>query len=120
PIPGGRGQITGNFDLKEALTLANVLENPLEAPVHIVDQRSVDPSLGKDAIRSGVTAAIVGTAAVAAFMAIYYLFAGMVANIALLLNIVILLGVMCSIGTTLTLPGIAGVVLTEHITPRRM
>jgi len=112
PIPGGHGQITGNFDVKEALTLANILENPLEAPVHVVDQRSVDPSLGKDAIRSGITAAVVGTAAVAAFMAIYYLLAGIVANIALLLNIVILLGVMCSIGTTLTLPGIAGVVLT--------
>jgi SecD/SecF fusion protein len=112
PIPGGRGQITGNFDVKEAFTLANVLENPLEAPVKVVDERSVDPSLGKDSIRSGITAAIVGTAAVAAFMAVYYLLAGVVANIALILNIVILLGVMCSIGTTLTLPGIAGVVLT--------
>ena len=113
PIPGGRGQITGgSMDIKEAITLANVLENPLEAPVHVVDERSVDPSLGKDAIRSGVTAAIIGTLAVAAFMACYYLLSGMVANIALLLNIVILLGVMCSLGTTLTLPGIAGVVLT--------
>jgi SecD/SecF fusion protein len=112
PITGGRGQITGQFDLKEAITLANVLENPLEAPVHVVDERSVDPSLGRDAIRSGVMAAIVGTLAVAAFMAVYYLLAGVVANVALLLNIVILLGVMCSVGTTLTLPGIAGVVLT--------
>jgi SecD/SecF fusion protein len=112
PIPGGHGQITGQFDIKEASTLANVLENPLEAPVKIMDERSVDPSLGRDAIRSGVTAAIVGTAAVAAFMAVYYLLAGIVANIALILNIIILLGVMCSVGTTLTLPGIAGVVLT--------
>src|SRR5437660_7268945 len=115
PIPGGRGQITGNYDVKEAITLANVLENPLEAPVTVKDQRSVDPSLGKDAIRSGITAPVVGTAALAAFMAIYYLFAGIVANIALLLNIVILLGVMCYFGTTLTLPGIAGVVLTAGL-----
>jgi len=112
PITGGKGRISGSFDPKEALTLANVLENPLEAPVKIVEERSVDPSLGKDAIRSGITAAIVGTAAVAVFMAVYYLLAGVVANIALILNIIILLGVMCSIHTTLTLPGIAGVVLT--------
>jgi protein-export membrane protein SecD len=112
PIPNGHGQISGSFDQKEAQNLAYILENPLEAPVKVVDERSVDPSLGKDAIRSGVTAAIVGTAAVAAFMAIYYLLAGLVANIALILNIVILMGVMCSIGTTLTLPGIAGFILT--------
>lgn len=111
-IPGGHAQITGRFDIKEAQTLANVLQNPLEAPVKIVDTRSVDPSLGRDAIRSGIMAAIVGTAAVAVFMACYYLLAGVVANIALILNIVILLGLMCAIGTTLTLPGIAGIVLT--------
>jgi SecD/SecF fusion protein len=72
----------------------------------------VDPSLGKDSIRSGIQAAIIGTIAVAIFMAVYYLFAGLVANFALLLNIVVLMGVMCSVGTTLTLPGIAGIVLT--------
>src|SRR3954470_10329764 len=111
-IPGGRGQITGQFDVKEAQGLANVLNNPLEAPVKVVDERSVDPSLGKDAIRSGITAAVVGTLAVAIFMAVYYLLSGIVANIALILNLIILLGVMCSIDTTLTLPGIAGIVLT--------
>src|SRR6185295_14239431 len=108
----GQGQITGRFEIKEAQTLANILNNPLEAPVKVVDERSVDPSLGKDAIRSGITAAVVGTLAVAAFMAIYYLLSGIVANIALILNLIILLGVMCSIDTTLTLPGTAGVVLT--------
>src|SRR6266571_989192 len=112
PIENGRGQITGNFDVKEALELANVLENPLEAPVKIIEERTVDPSLGKDAIQSGITASIVGTAAVSLFMLGYYLLAGLVANIALVTNIIILLGVMCSIGTTLTLPGIAGGVLT--------
>jgi len=111
-IPSGRGQITGHFDLREAFELANVLENPLKAPLHIVYSSSVDPTLGKASIQSGIRASIVGVIAVAAFMLIYYLFAGVVANAALMLNIVILLGVMCSIGTTLTLPGIAGVVLT--------
>ncbi|MEK7707298.1 MAG: protein translocase subunit SecD, partial [Verrucomicrobiota bacterium] len=111
-IPSGRGQITGSFDLQAAFELANVLENPLKAPLSIVYQNDVDPTLGKDSIRSGRNAVIIGVIAVAAFMLIYYLFAGVVANVALMLNIVILLGVMCSIGTTLTLPGIAGIVLT--------
>src|SRR6185369_1094797 len=72
----------------------------------------VDPTLGKESIRSGFKAAIFGTLAVSIFMLVYYMISGMVANIALLANIVILLGVMCSVGTTLTLPGIAGIVLT--------
>jgi SecD/SecF fusion protein len=112
PIETGSGQITGQFDNREAFELANVLENPLRAPLHIIQSREVDPTLGKDSIRSGINAAIYGTLAVSAFMLIYYLAAGMVANIALIANIIILLGVMCSIGTTLTLPGIAGIVLT--------
>jgi SecD/SecF fusion protein len=111
-IPSGRGQITGSFTDQEALELANVLENPLEAPVKIVEERRVDPSLGKDSIRSGITASIIGTVAVAVFMLVYYLFSGLLANVAMLLNITILLGVMCSIDTTLTIPGIAGIVLT--------
>ena len=111
-IETGRGQITGQYDLREAFEVANTLENPLKAPLHIVYSNDVDPTLGRDAIRSGIQAAIYGVIAVAVFMLVYYMLAGLVANIALLLNIVILLGVMCSIGTTLTLPGIAGVVLT--------
>ena len=111
-IPGGSGQITGNFDLKEALELANTLENPLEAPVKIMEERRVDPSLGKDSIKSGVTAALIGTAAVVVFMLVYYMLSGAIAIVALLLNIIVMLGVMCSIDTTLTLPGIAGIVLT--------
>ncbi|MBI4324091.1 MAG: protein translocase subunit SecD, partial [Chloroflexi bacterium] len=112
PIPGGSAQITGDFTPTEAFELANVLENPLEAPVQIEEERGVDPSLGKDSIQSGLRAAIIGTIAVAVFMLVYYLRAGMVANLALILNIIILFGVMCSVGTTLTLPGIAGIVLT--------
>ena len=112
PIEGGSGQITGHFDDKEAFELATVLENPLRAPLKIEESREVDPTLGKDSIRSGLKASIIGTLLVVAFMLVYYLFAGLVANAALMLNILILLGVMCSIGTTLTLPGIAGIVLT--------
>src|SRR5205814_977999 len=112
PIETGRGQITGQFDQKEAFELANVLENPLRAPLKLKASHRVDPTLGKESIRSGVKAAIVGTLAVSIFMLVYYMIAGMVANVALIANIIILLGVMCSVGTTLTLPGIAGIVLT--------
>ena len=112
PIMGGSGRISGSFDQKEAFELANVLENPLRAPLHIDESREVNPTLGKDSIRSGIKACIYGTLAVSAFMLVYYLMAGMVANVALIANIIILLGVMCSVGTTLTLPVIAGIVLT--------
>jgi SecD/SecF fusion protein len=108
----GSGVIEGDFTVKEAFELANVLINPLEAPVQIVEERGVDPSLGHDSIRSGIKASIIGAVIVAGFMLGYYLLAGLVANAALMLNIIMLLGVMCSFGTTLTLPGIAGVVLT--------
>ena len=112
PIETGRGVIEGRFDLREAFELANVLENPLKAPLVPEYSYDVDPTLGRDSIRSGIKASIIGVIAVAGFMLVYYLLAGAVANVALILNIIILLGVMCSIGTTLTLPGIAGVVLT--------
>ncbi len=112
PIVSGRGEISGNYDLKEAFELANVLENPLEAPVEIVEEQTVEPTLGRDSIQSGVKASLVGLILVAGFMAAYYLMAGMIANFALLLNLVILLGVLCSVDATLTLPGIAGIVLT--------
>src|SRR5213078_886775 len=112
PILTGSGQITGHFDEKEAFELANVLENPLRAPLKIIESREVGPTLGRDSIQSGVKAAIYGTLAVSAFMLVYYLIAGLVANVALIANIIILLGVMCYSGATLTLPGIAGIVLT--------
>lgn len=112
PIETGSGEITGRFTAQEAFELANVLENPLRAPLKIIESREVDPTLGKDSIESGVRAALIGIIAVSVFMLVYYLLAGLVANVALMLNILILLGVMCSIGTTLTMPGIAGIVLT--------
>lgn len=111
-IETGSGEISGSFDAREAHELASVLENPLKAPLSVIESRDVDPTLGADSIRSGFKAAVIGTIAVALFMLVYYLFAGLVANVALMLNVVILLGVMCSIGTTLTMPGIAGIVLT--------
>jgi SecD/SecF fusion protein len=112
PIETGNGQITGHFMVEQAQELANVLQNPLRAPLKIDSSYDVDPTLGRDSIRSGIHASIAGVVLVSAFMLCYYLLAGVVANIALVTNIIILMGVMCSIGTTLTLPGIAGVVLT--------
>jgi SecD/SecF fusion protein len=111
-ITGGSAQITGRFSLQEASELANVLENPLEAPVKIVEERGVDASLGKDAIQSGIRASIIGTVAVVGFMAFYYYLAGLIANFALLLNVLVLLAVLATFRATLTLPGIAGIVLT--------
>ena len=106
------GQITGDFTPQEASTIANALLNPLKAPLDIVEEMSVEPSLGKDSVESGTKAAIYGVIAVAIFMLLYYWFAGAVANFALVLNLFILMGVMCYLDAALTLPGIAGIVLT--------
>ncbi len=112
PILGGSGEISGQFTVKEAYELANVLENPLEAKLEVLEMELIDPSLGKDSIRSGVTASLIGIVTVAVFMLIYYMVSGVLANVALALNMIILLGVMCSLDATFTLPGIAGIVLT--------
>lgn len=111
-IETGNGQITGNYTIQQAMELANVMQNPLKAPLKIVYASDVDPTLGKDSINSGIKASIYSVIFVSGFMLIYYMFAGLAANVALVTNIIILLGVMCSIGTTFTLPGIAGCVLT--------
>lgn len=113
PITDGNAQISGgDMSLKEALNLSHILENPLEAPLEIEAQHGVDPSLGKDSIRSGIQASIAAAILTFVFMLIFYFFAGVVANVALLMNVIILLGVMCSFDSTLTLPGIAGIALT--------
>ena len=112
PIETGNGQITGTYTIEQANELANVLQNPLKAPLKIIYTRDVSATLGADSIRSGIKASVYGVIFVSAFMLVYYLFAGLAANVALMTNIVILLGVMCSVGTTFTLPGIAGAVLT--------
>ena len=112
PIETGNGQITGSYTIETAMELANVLQNPLKAPLKIVSSKDVAATLGADSIRSGIRASIYGVLFVSGFMLVYYMFAGLAANVALVTNIVILLGVMCSVGTTFTLPGIAGGVLT--------
>jgi SecD/SecF fusion protein len=111
-IEAGNGQITGTYTLENAQELANVLQNPLKAPLHIISTKDVAATLGADSIHSGIQASIYGVVFVSVFMLGYYLLAGLAANVALLTNIIILMGVMCSIGTTFTLPGIAGGVLT--------
>ena len=130
-IPGGKAVIEGNFSLEEARDLALVLRaGALPAPLRVLEERSVDPTLGVDSIQSGWRAAGIGFAAVAIFMVIYYRFAGLVAVLALLLNLVLLpLGMIVTAGffgliggagmgssatslPVLTLPGIAGIVLT--------
>ena len=103
-IETGNGQITGSYTLETALELANVLQNPLKAPLHIVSASDVSATLGQDSIKSGINASIYGVLFVAGFMLIYYLWAGLAANVALVTNIIILLGVMCAIGTTFTPP----------------
>jgi len=104
--------IEGQFSDREAINLANVLNNPLDLPLVVKEQSEVGPSLAEDAISSGVKASIIGTAAVAAFMITFYSTGGLVAVFTLAVNIMIILGVMASFGATMTLPGLAGIVLT--------
>jgi SecD/SecF fusion protein len=111
-IAGGSAEISGNFTQREAIDLSNVLNNPLDSKLDIKEQYEVGPSLATDAIASGIRATVIGTALVAAFMITFYATGGLVAVISLAVNIVIILGVMASIGATMTLPGLAGIVLT--------
>jgi SecD/SecF fusion protein len=112
PIPGGRAQISGSYTEKEAFELANVLQNPLQAPLQLLGESQVDPTLGAETIARGVRAALLGLILVCVFMLVYYVVGGAIANAALALNMIILLGVMSSLQATFTLPGIAGIVLT--------
>jgi SecD/SecF fusion protein len=111
----GSGVISGNFSAQEAAELANVLQNPLETPVKIVEERGVDPTLGKASVQSGFRAGIISLGAVIVFMAIYYLKAGIISVLALLINMVLLFGVLSMFHFTLTLPGVAGIILTLGI-----
>jgi SecD/SecF fusion protein len=112
PITGGSAQISGSFQEAEVRNLASALENPLQNPVTIEEERSVSSFLGGDAIKSGVAAGVGGLALVLIFVVIYYRFAGAVAIVGLIANIIILFGVMCMFNFVLTLPGIAGIILT--------
>ena len=112
-ISGGHASITGNFDIKEARDLAIVLRaGALPAPVHVAEERTVGPSLGKDSIRQGMTSFVVGGSLVVVFMLVYYKFAGVLADMALVLNVLFLMAALAAFKATLTLPGIAGIVLT--------
>jgi len=112
-IMGGRAQISGGgMNEKEARNLASALQNPLQTPVVIMEERGASATLGTDSIHSGVFAGIGGLILVLIFVVIYYRFAGLVAVFGLVVNIVLLFGAMAMFGFVLTLPGIAGVILT--------
>jgi len=111
-ISGGNAQISGSFSMEEAKDLSIVLKaGALPAPLKMLQNVTVGPSLGSDSIDAGKMAGIVGTIAVALFMIIYYKLSGVIADFALVLNIVLLFGAMASLNATLTLPGIAGIIL---------
>ncbi|MGC6470415.1 MAG: protein translocase subunit SecDF [Flavobacteriales bacterium] len=112
-ISGGRSQITGNFTINEANDLSNILKSgKLPAPARIIEEAIVGPSLGQEAIDSGLKSFIIALVFVLIYMIFYYNFAGIVSNFALLANLFFVFGVLSSIGAVLTLPGIAGIVLT--------
>lgn len=111
-ISGGHAQITGRFSLEEAKDLSIVLRSgALPAPLKMLQNVTVGPSLGRDSIEAGKLAGIIGTLAVALFMTFYYRLSGLIADLALIFNIILLLGAMASLNATLTLPGIAGIIL---------
>jgi preprotein translocase subunit SecD len=112
-IPGGRSQIEGMADLNEAKLLEIVLKaGALPAPVDIIEERSVGPSLGEDSINNGFISVVLGYLVVAVFMILYYKRAGTIASAALIFTVLFTLGILAGFSATLTLPGIAGIILT--------
>ncbi|OEK03200.1 protein translocase subunit SecDF [Roseivirga sp. 4D4] len=112
-IPNGSSQIMGNFTVEEAQDLANILKaGSLPAPTRIVEEAVVGPTLGIEAQRQGVTSILAGLLIVVIFMIAYYAKGGIVANVALLFNIFFIMGILANLSAALTLPGIAGIVLT--------
>lgn len=112
-ISGGKAVITGRFTLAEAQDLAVVLRaGSLPAPVTVLEERTVGPSLGQESIESGILAALVGALAVVIIMPLYYAMSGLIADIMLCFTMTLLMAGMTAFGATLTLPGIAGIVLT--------
>ncbi len=111
-IDSDSAQITGNFSDREAINLANVLNNPLDVELRVMEQYEVGPTLAADSVLSARNAFIFSTALTIFFVVIFYTFGGLVAAIGMGVNVMITLGVMASIGATLTMPGIAGIVLT--------
>jgi preprotein translocase subunit SecD len=111
-ISGGNAQITGTFTMQEAKDLAIVLRSgSLPAPMKMLENVTVGPSLGRDSIEAGIRAGIIGAILVVVFMILYYKLSGLIADFALVLNIIYLVGVLSAFGATLTLPGIAGIIL---------
>jgi preprotein translocase subunit SecD len=116
PITGGQGQISGNFTVQQANDLAILLRaGALPAPLTIIEERTVGPGLGQDSIDSGERAAYVGSILVIVFMLLTYRLFGVFANIAVAINVAMIFGVLSLLNATLTLPGIAGIVLTVGI-----
>jgi len=112
-IAGGSSQITGRFSIEEAKDLANVLKSgKLPVPAHIVEEEIVGPSLGQEAIDSGLMSFVIAFVIVLIYMVLYYNSAGFAANVALVVNVFLIFGVLASLGAVLTLPGLAGIVLT--------
>jgi len=112
-IIGGSGQITGNFTFQSAADLALLLRSgALPAPLTILEERTVGPDLGEDSIKSGSLSLLIGFLLVIAYMFIKYRFMGIIANIALIANLILLMGLLTILEATLTLPGIAGIILT--------
>lgn len=113
PICGGAAQISGDFTVQETARLSLLLRaGALPAPMHVVEERTVGPSLGADSIQAGKTASILGLAFVLVFMGLAYGLFGMMANAALIINVVLIFALLSMLQATLTLPGIAGIVLT--------
>jgi preprotein translocase subunit SecD len=112
-ITGGEARISGDFTLEEARDLAVVLRSgALPAPVKILEERIVGPSLGRDSINQGIISALVGGALVLLFVLVYYKLSGLVADFALILNLILIMAALAAFQATLTLPGIAGIILT--------
>ncbi|MBP6865579.1 MAG: protein translocase subunit SecD [Candidatus Didemnitutus sp.] len=111
-ISGGSAEISGSFSQREAIDLGNVLNNPLDVPLSIKEQYEVGPSMAEDAIVSGRNAFIAGTGLTIAFILFFYTVGGFVAAVGMGINVLIVLAVMANVGATLTMPGIAGIVLT--------
>ena len=112
-IEGGSSEISGNFTIQEAKDLANVLKSgKVPAPARIIQDTVVGPSLGQESINAGILSFVLAFVLVLLYMGLYYKTAGWLSDIALLCNVFLLLGVLVSFGAVLTLPGIAGIVLT--------
>ncbi|EJB50070.1 protein translocase subunit SecD [Helicobacter pylori] len=115
-IGGGSGQISGNFSVAQASDLAIALRSgAMSAPIQVLEKRIVGPSLGKDSVKTSIIALIGGFILVMGFMALYYSMAGVIACLALVVNLFLIVAVMAIFGATLTLPGMAGIVLTVGI-----